>query len=83
MKKPTWTSITDDSMTRIMAEKSRVPGEGLADEYIVAVDMAAPGSDYTVRVTYQIPGKIRKFFRRIGLDRSTWERKIIRVERDL
>lgn len=67
-------------------ELSRGPGaigeEGnlLRDNYVIGVDMGQPGGDYTATTVFRTPGRLRKLLRRIGLDRSKWEFRLVRSE---
>lgn len=47
------------------------------DPIHVGVDFAS-GQDYTCYTYARVPGRLRKLLRRIGLDRSKWEIKIIK-----
>lgn len=51
-------------------------GNLLRDNYVTGVDMAM-GDDFTSYTIARIPGRFRRFLRRIGLDRSKWEYKIV------
>lgn len=44
-------------------------------------DDGASRSDYSVVTVYKYPGFIRRFLRRIGLDKSYWSYKIISQKR--
>lgn len=45
---------------------------------IIGYDKGEPGGDYTVIQYWKTPGRLRKLLRRIGLDRSMWERKLVK-----
>lgn len=55
-------------------------GNMLRDNYVIGVDMGAPGGDYTATSVFRTPGRLRKLLRRIGLDRSKWQFKLVRSD---
>ena len=46
-------------------------------KYVMGVDLAY-GDDYSCYQVWKKPSRLRLFFRRIGLDKSTWERKLVK-----
>lgn len=55
-------------------------GNMLRDNYVMGVDIGQPGGDYTNVSVFRTPGRLRKLLRRIGLDRSRWQFKLVRSE---
>lgn len=50
---------------------------GMLDPKYISVDMG--DMDYSVVQTYRRPGKIRMLLRKLGIDKSTWEYKLIKT----
>lgn len=48
----------------------------IGDYKVTGLDLAS-GKDMSCETVFRTPGKLRKFFRRIGLDKSTWEYKLV------
>jgi len=48
----------------------------LIGNYVMGYDPGAYEGDYGVVLTWKTPSRLRKFLRRIGLDRSTWQYKL-------
>jgi len=48
--------------------------------YYFGIDPATPQGDYGCVTTWKKVGKFRKLLRRLKLDRSTWEYKIVNQE---
>lgn len=52
----------------------------ISDKWIMAVDKAAIGGDRSCRTIFRTPGVIRKLLRKIHLDKSNWEYRVVRME---
>lgn len=52
----------------------------IGDIHTFGWDIADPGGDRSVMTVGLRPGRLRRFLRWIGLDRSTWEIKILSEE---
>lgn len=55
------------------------PDDSWLDFKITGYDEGYEGGDYSVWTVYRRPGKIRKWLREIGLDRSTWQYKLVEM----
>jgi hypothetical protein len=48
----------------------------IRDNYRIGIDLGM-GDDMSCYQIFRTPGKLRRFLRRIHLDRSTWEYKLV------
>ena len=46
----------------------------------IAWDTGSPNGDYTAYCVWETPSPLRRFLRRIKLDRSTWEMRLLHTE---
>lgn len=47
-------------------------------DYIIGVDIAE-GDDRSIVTVWKRPSRFRKWLRRRGWDRSTWEQKLVKI----
>ena len=52
----------------------------IGDKYHIGVDVGNEGGDKTCVCTIRYAGPFRKWLRKIGLDKSTWEYEIVKME---